>query len=130
MGVIVSKKIQANDQVDLLSLTAWQMLLGSVPLIIVAALAGEPAIEWTPALIGGLLYNIVPATAIGWLLWLYLLKTLKASAVGIGSLLNPIVGVAASAIFLGELPNHVESAGMLLILLSLGLIAYLASKAK
>jgi drug/metabolite transporter (DMT)-like permease len=77
-----------------------------------------------------LLYNIVPATAIGWLLWLYLLKTLKASAVGIGSLLNPIVGVVASAIFLGELPNHVELAGMLLILLALALISYLASKAK
>jgi drug/metabolite transporter (DMT)-like permease len=130
MGVIVGKKIQANGQVDLLSLTAWQMLLGSVPLIIVAALAGEPAIEWTPALMWGLLYNIVPATAIGWLLWLYLLKTLKASAVGIGSLLNPIVGVVASAIFLGELPNHVELAGMLLILLALALISYLASKAK
>jgi hypothetical protein len=26
MGVIVGKKIQANGQVDLLSLTAWQML--------------------------------------------------------------------------------------------------------
>jgi drug/metabolite transporter (DMT)-like permease len=95
----------------------------------VAALAGKSAIEWTPALIGGLLYNIVPAAAIGWLLWLYLFKT-KAGAVRIGSLLNPIVGVLASAIFLGELPNRIESAGMLLILLSLALIAYLASKAK
>jgi drug/metabolite transporter (DMT)-like permease len=83
-----------------------------------------------PALIWGLLYNIVPATAIDWLLQLYLLKTLKASAVGIGLLLTPIVGVAASAIFLGELPNHIESAGMLLILLSLALIAYRASEAK
>jgi hypothetical protein len=26
MSVIMGKKIQANDQVDLLSLTAWQML--------------------------------------------------------------------------------------------------------
>jgi drug/metabolite transporter (DMT)-like permease len=50
--------------------------------------------------------------------------------VGIGLLLTPIVGVAASAIFLGELPNHIESAGMLLILLSLALIVYRASEAK
>ena len=103
--------------------------MDSVPLIIVAALVGKSAIEWTPALIGGLLYNIVPVAAIGWLLWLYLFKT-KAGAVRIGSLLNPIVGVLASAIFLGELPNHIESAGMLLILLSLALIAYRASEAK
>jgi drug/metabolite transporter (DMT)-like permease len=130
ISVIVGKKIQADDQVDMLSLTAWQMLWGSIPLVIVAALTHEPAIQWTPAFIAGLLYNILPATAIGWLLWMYALKRLKASAAGIGSLLNPIVGVGASALFLGEIPNRTELAGILLILLSLGLIAYLTSKAK
>lgn len=126
IAVILGKKIQANKRVDLLSLTAWQMFLGALVLAVISGCVPQPPIHWTPYLFGALLYNIIPSTAIGWLVWLYLLRTLKASAAGVGSLLIPVVGVLAAALQLKEIPTPGELAGMLLIALALALLAGLS----
>ena len=122
LSVLVAKKIPVSDSWDLLSLTGWQMVLGAVPLLAVAWLFPGHAVVWTPAYIGALAYNILPANALAWLLWLFVVGRLPVAVSGLASLATPVVGVLAAALQLGERPPPHEIAGMLLVLLALAML--------
>jgi drug/metabolite transporter (DMT)-like permease len=122
VSVILFKRIPVNTRDELLSLTAWQMLYGCIPLIAAAWLVPERPIEWSGAFIAALSFNAVGGMAIATLLWLYILYTLPATISSLSSLIVPIVGVLAAWIQLGEQPSLAEGAGMLLILAGLGLL--------
>lgn len=122
-GAILAKRLQAQHSLDLLSFTAWQMLFGSIPLALVSFGLHSPPIHWTPSFIGALLYNVIPASAIAWLLWLYALKHLPAGIAGLCTLITPVIGVLAASIQLGEVPSFSELAGMGLIVAALVLNA-------
>jgi drug/metabolite transporter (DMT)-like permease len=123
ISVIIAKKIPVRGRDELLSLTAWQMLFGFVPLVPAALLAAEPPIEWSGYFIGALIFNAAGATAIAMLLWLYILQRLPATVSGLSSLLVPVIGVAAAWLQLGERPDLFEGVGMALILAALALHA-------
>jgi drug/metabolite transporter (DMT)-like permease len=120
----VAAKILCRDrQVDLLGLNAWQMLYGSIPLVIIAFLTADSGPEWTGSFVAALLYNIVLVCAVALLLWFYTLRHLPAGTAGLGRLLAPVVGVVASWIQLGERPDRYELVGMVLILVGLASLA-------
>lgn len=121
-SAVLAKWIRARRSIDLLSLTAWQLLFGALALTLVALAFPGPPINWTPEFILMLLYNIVPATAFAWLAWLYLLHRLSAGAAGMAVLIVPIVGVLASRMQLGEIPGPGESLGMVLMAVALLLL--------
>jgi drug/metabolite transporter (DMT)-like permease len=123
ISVIIAKKIPVRGRDELLSLTAWQMLFGFVPLVPAALLANEQPIEWSGYFIGALIFNAVGSTALAMLLWLYILQRLPATLSGLSSLIVPIIGVAAAWIQLGERPDLFEAIGMALILAALALLA-------
>lgn len=125
LAVIVAKKLHKKaPELDLLTLTAWQMLFGSIPILIAAWLIPAPAIQWTPYFIGAVIYNAIFCNALAWLLWLYALHRLQAGVASMTSMLAPIVGVIAAWIQLNEVPNPAELWGMLLIGIALLLISY------
>lgn len=124
LAVILAKKLhQRAPDLDLLSLTAWQMLFGSLPIVAAAFLVPAPAISWTPYLIGAVIFNAVFCNALAWLLWLYALHRLAAGVASMVTLLAPVIGVLAAWIELGEQPSVGEMAGMLLIVVSLVIIS-------
>jgi drug/metabolite transporter (DMT)-like permease len=122
-GVIVFKKIPLHSRDDLLSVTSWQMLYGTVPLIAAALVITERPIEWNAPFVGALLYNIVGGMAIATLLWQYILQRLPATISGLNSLIVPVVGVLAAWLQLGERPSAAEGLGIVLILAGLGLLS-------
>jgi drug/metabolite transporter (DMT)-like permease len=122
-SALVVKLMQRKHAVDVLSLTAWQMVFGSVPLIIAALLTFSGGPEWTFSFWWGLIYTVVLANAVAWFLWLYALHALPAGAAGLGTLSIPVVGVVAAWIQLGEVPTLVEGIGMALIIGALGVLA-------
>jgi drug/metabolite transporter (DMT)-like permease len=121
-SAIVAKVLRKRHKVDLLSLTAWQMLLGSLPLILVAALTWTGPPVWSGSLIAGLVYNIILGNAVAWILWLYILNSLPAGTAGLGTLLTPVIGVASAWIQLGERPGWSEGLGMAAIVGALLLV--------
>lgn len=124
LAVILAKKLhQRAPDLDLMSLTAWQMLFGSLPLVLVALLLPAPSIHWTRAFIGAVLFNAVLCNALAWLLWLYALHRLQAGVASMTSMLAPVIGVLAAWWQLGEKPDGAEMIGMLLIGLSLVIIS-------
>lgn len=116
LAVMLAKKLhQRAPNLDLLTLTSWQMFFGSLPIMAVACWVEAPTIQWTPYLIGALIYNAVFCNALAWLLWLYALQRLAAGVASMTSLLAPVIGVLAAWIELGERPALTEGVGMLLI---------------
>ncbi|MCB5186089.1 DMT family transporter [Methylobacillus gramineus] len=124
ISVIVAKRLhQRVPDMDLMSLTAWQMLFGSLPLVVVAFLVPAPPIQWTGNFIGAVLFNAVLCNALAWLLWLYALQHLPAGIASMTSLLAPVIGVLAAWLQLGENPSTGEVIGMILIGVSLLIIS-------
>jgi drug/metabolite transporter (DMT)-like permease len=120
-SAVVAKILQRRHDVDLLSLTAWQMLLGSVPLVAIAFLTSSGPPVWSAALVWTLAYNVLLANALAWFLWLYTLRVLSAGRAGLGTLATPVVGVTAAWIQLAERPSLAETIGMALVVGALGL---------
>jgi drug/metabolite transporter (DMT)-like permease len=128
LSVLVVKRIPVKDRWELLSLTGWQMVLGSLPLALLAWLVPGRATDWTPVFTVVLLYNVVFATALAWLLWLFIVGRLPATISGLSSLIVPVVGVLSGWLQLGERPPVEELAGMLLIFAGLALLPLAARK--
>jgi drug/metabolite transporter (DMT)-like permease len=119
---VLFKIIRKRHEVDLLSFTAWQTLLGSIPLIVVALLTAPAWPTWNASFIAALIYNVIPASALAYLLWLYVLHSLPAGTAGISGLAIPVVGVLTAWIQLGERPGALEAVGIGLILAALGIL--------
>ncbi|CAG0982775.1 putative cystine transporter YijE [Methylophilaceae bacterium] len=124
LAVMLAKKLhQRAPELDLLSLTAWQMLFGSLPIVVVAFLVPAPPINWTPYFIGAVVFNAVFCNALAWLLWLYALQRLEAGVASMVTLLAPVIGVLAAWWELKEQPAQMELLGMLFIVVSLIIIS-------
>ncbi len=125
LGAIVTKIMRGKTEFDLVSLTTWQMLFGTIPLVVIALVVPEEPVRWTPSFIAALVYSGVFSNAVSVLLWFYILEKLSAGAASMGTLATPVIGMTASFIQLGERPSPWEGAGMILILIALGLLTYI-----
>jgi drug/metabolite transporter (DMT)-like permease len=123
LSAIVAKKIRARGPTDVINLTAWQMLYGSIPIIIIAVFVHSRPIEWTGGFIGALAYNVIPATALAWALWLYVLQVLPTGVAGISTLATPVIGIGSAALVLHEHVTGMEGAGMACIIAALLVLA-------
>ncbi len=117
-SAIVAKLLRKRHQVDLLSLTAWQLLLGSLPLVVVAAAIWSPPV-WSGTFIYGLAFTVLSGNCLAWILWLYILHALPAGTAGLGMLLTPVIGITASWIALGSAPVESKAQGCSLIVCAL-----------
>lgn len=117
-GNIVAKRM-ALDGDELINVSAWQMAIGGAGLSALALLFDSEPVHWTASFSLALGYNVVLATGIAWLLWLYALNRLSAGAAGLASLGAPVFSIATAWIQLGEVPTPSEALGMGLILAAL-----------
>ena len=121
-SAVYAKILRKRHQVDLLSLTAWQMLLGAVPLIVVALVTWSSPPVWTGTFIVALIFNVLLGNALAWILWLYILHSLRAGTAGLAMLLTPVVGIVSAWIQLGERPGVLEGLGMIAVVGALLLV--------
>lgn len=123
IGVIISKRVQREGTVDVLSLTTWQMLFGGVLVGIAALIVPEHATHWTWAYGAALAYNALGASAAAYFLWVFVLQHLPARDASMGTLANPVVGIIAAWLQLGEVPSSSEAIGMGLVIVALAALA-------
>ena len=126
-GSVVAKRAFRHQSVDLLQLTAWQMVVGAVVLSTLAAATHKTPIVWSPYMLFAVGYNMFLATALGWVLWLFILRTLPAAVAGLSTLMIPVMSVLWALLLLGEKPDLAEGGGITLILLALALLGGLGS---
>ncbi|MGA8863076.1 MAG: EamA family transporter [Gallionella sp.] len=123
IGTVLIKRLRARQPVDLLSLTTWQMLIGAVPLVLLAAVVPEHPTDWTAAYIAILAFMSVVSTALCWWLWITLLDRVPAWEASLSVLGTPVVAIVSSRLTLGEEFKVSEMAGILLIALGLALLS-------
>jgi drug/metabolite transporter (DMT)-like permease len=131
IGTILIKRLRAHHQVDLASLTAWQMILGAVPLVVLAVAIPDRPTTWSPSYIGILAFMSIVSTALGWWLWLYILDRVPAWEASLSVLGTPVVAILSSRLLTGEEFKATEVAGILLIgagLALLSLIGWLSTR--
>ena len=124
IGMVLSKKLFLRGGIDVLSLTAWQMLAGALGLVALACAVPERPIDWTGGFVAALAYNALLATGLAWLLWSWLVERLPTTVAGLSSLAIPMLGVLFAWAVLGEAPSASEGAGIVLVgvaLASIGL---------
>lgn len=115
-AAVLSKwTFQTYPQVTPLNLTAWQMLLGTMILLLIAVLVPERRVHWSTSYVGALLYSGILASSIAWVAWAVVVRHVAASVAGLTSLAIPVGGVLFAWAFLGERPSRIEWLGVLLI---------------
>jgi drug/metabolite transporter (DMT)-like permease len=127
-STVVAKVIHKRHAVDLFSLVAWQMLLGAVPLAIVALLTTTEAPVWSASFIWALGYSALLGNCLAWILWLFVLTVLPAGTTGLASLATPVLGVLFAWVQLGERPGLAEALGMTLIVAGLAVLTIREAK--
>jgi drug/metabolite transporter (DMT)-like permease len=131
IGTVLVKRLRARQQVDLLSLTSWQMLIGAVPIVLLAVIVPEHSTDWTAAYIGILAFMSVISTAFCWWLWITLLDRVPAWEASLSVLGTPVVAIVSSRLMMGEQFKLSEMMGILLIgtgLAILSLLGWMASR--
>lgn len=131
IGSILIKRLRSRHKVDLLALTAWQMLLGAVPLLLLAQFVPEHQTQWSVTYIGILTFIAVVSTGLCWWLWVYILDRVPAWEASLSVLGTPVVAILSSRLMLGESFKISEVMGILLIgtgLALLSLISWAASR--
>ena len=131
IGSILIKRLRSKQKVALLALTAWQMLLGAVPLVLLALIVPEHPTNWTVTYISILTFISVISTGMCWWLWIYILDRVPAWEASLSVLGTPVVAILSSRLMLGESFKISEVMGILLIgtgLALLSLISWAASR--
>lgn len=128
IGAIIIKVLQKKPGFDLISVTAWQTVFGALPLVVAAILIPSKPVEWTPYLLGAMVYNGLLVCALAFLLYIYVIRKLPAGVGGMGLLAIPVIGMSASWIELGERINDWEAGGIVLVLSALAILSWLRLK--
>lgn len=120
IGTILQKR---EWQMPLLTLAGWQLLIGAVPMVVLAALFDSaPFARLTPLGALSVVYVILIACLFGYWAWFSIVKLVPTAVASIGVLPVPLMGVATSAWFLGEPVGWPEAGALLLITAALATV--------
>ena len=120
VGSIVAK--QMGDQVDLINVTAWQLLIGGIPLLALSALFEPGGIVWDPRFIGLLALLSLAGTALPTPIWYWLLRGDEVGRLSLLLYLVPAAGLLIGTLAFQEPLTPLEIGGMALVVLA-GLVA-------
>ena len=116
IATVLSKRMfLQHPDVTPLRLTAWQMLVGTLGLLILMFVTHERTVAWTGSYIAALLYNGLLSSGVCWALWALIVQRLSANVAGLTSLAVPVVGVLFAWGLLAERPSAAEWLGIVLI---------------
>lgn len=125
LSVVIVKSLHTRSPVDIVNFTFWQMLIGSIPVVVLERTADASVVQWNPTLAACALFIGIGSTGLGWVMWFYVLRRLPAGTTSLSSLGIPVVATISSWLQFGERPGALETAGMLLIGLALALVSWL-----
>jgi len=114
IGYVLANRWQG--EVEVLPLTAWQLVAGALVLlpVAVAVEGAPPALDGTALL--GFAYVSLVATAVANVAWFAALRHLGPSTVGLVGLLNPVTGVLLGTVLAAEELTWRQTLGIAVVL--------------
>jgi drug/metabolite transporter (DMT)-like permease len=101
-------------------LAGWQLLLGGLPLLVLALFFDtNPFVNFTILGVGAVAYTVFIGNMIGFVLWLKLLELIPAPIATLCLLPVPMIGITSGVIILGESFGWREAAALALITMAL-----------
>lgn len=123
VGSVVVKRMGARP--DVLVLTTWQLIIGSLPLLgLSAMLEREATLVWNPELVGLLLFLAVVGTAVANAVWYWLVQREDVGRLTMFLFLVPVFGLGLAALLFGERVSTLEGAGVILAMAGIGALAW------
>ena len=121
IGNVAIKKL--GDEVDAAMAMGLQLLVGAVPLALVALLTEQLRdIDWSMPFVTALLALALPGTALAFWLWQLFLRDMPLSNANVFSFLLPIFGVTIGTIFFAEQLNLIIVIGIIVAMLGVLLV--------
>ena len=123
IGTVLMKRWEL--QMPASSLTAWQMLIGGIPILLGALLIENGTFRfWElslwPAL--GVVYNLTVAFVFAQWAWIKIALLAPIGVSTLSTLMIPVVGVFSGILFLGERPHWTDFAALALVVASLATV--------
>lgn len=116
---------QMQPQIDVLLLTAWQLLLGSLPLLVASALVEEvAAIRWVWPFVALLLFLALPGTALANAVWYDLIRHDDVGRLSLFFFLIPVFGLLFARVLLGEAVAPMALLGIGVTFVGIGVVAW------
>lgn len=126
VGNVVLKVIGGRH--DLLTMTAWQLALGGLPLLALSALVERgAAVSWTPSFAALLLGLALAGTALPYVVWNELARHEEIGRLTLVLLLVPVLGVVLAAAAFGERLGALELIGLAVAVAGVGVAALRSS---
>jgi drug/metabolite transporter (DMT)-like permease len=100
----------------------WQLFgAGSILVVLGLVVEGPPVIDWSPQLVWVVLYQGVLATGIAFWAQIVILRNLSAVSTNLTLMAVPVVGVASSALLLGEDITTSLAIGLVLVIIGVAI---------
>lgn len=120
-GTVLLKRYPIDLPVT--SLTAWQLLLGGIPIYAGALAFDLPALQpLTPGPALALAYNVVVAFVFCHWAWFKIVTSVPVGVSSVSSLMTPVVGVFSGMLVLSEVPHWQDYAALALVLAALATV--------
>ena len=107
----------------LLTLTAWQLLLGSVPLFVLSVWLEPEEVVWSTSFILSLMVLAVVGTAFVTAAWNWLIQGHEVARLSLVFFLVPVFGLALAALFFGERITLLQGLGLGLVVTGLVIVS-------
>jgi drug/metabolite transporter (DMT)-like permease len=118
VGTVIQKRVWKTPP---MTLAAWQLLIGGVPLVLLALTFDEdPYRDLTSLGVFAVVYTVIIGNMCGFALWIRVLNIVSTPVASLGVLPVPLIGVLSGAVVLGEPVGFAELAALGLITLALG----------
>jgi drug/metabolite transporter (DMT)-like permease len=128
-GTVAMKYFQRDRKLDLLNFIAWQMLVGTVPFVLLAGLHAYPATHWSVAQVLLMVHIGIVSTALGFLAWIEVLRWLPAGTASLNLFAIPVFALLSSMALFDERLTGSEWAGIGCIGGGLAVLVWLAFRA-
>ena len=122
-GTIATKYFQREHRFDALNFIAWQMLMGVLPLTVLPLVLDLPATQWSITYVLLLCQVGVVSTALGFLLWIVVLRWLPAGTASLNMFAIPVIALLSSMAVFGERLTRNEWIGIGCIGVGLAIIS-------
>ena len=122
-GTVATKYFQRAHRFDALNFIAWQMLVGVLPLTVLPLVLDLPATQWSATFILLLVQVGAISTALGFLLWMAILRWLPAGTASLNTFAIPVIALLSSMAVFGERLTRNEWIGIACIGAGLAIIS-------
>ncbi len=118
-GSVMVKRLRLEE--TLLAVTSWQLILGSLPLLIASVIfERQQTITWNARFLAVLLFLALVGTAAATAVWYSLLQREDIGRLSLFLFLVPVVGLALSAAIYDEAIDSLGATGVAFVLAAIG----------